>query len=111
MKLKKEKMINSLVGTSVEGKHMVFPHIHETFYLAGMQHNDIKPSGAASLEGFEKFQSMPLKDKCERGGCYNHGVSNVRNGTEKLDYHKYAYHFLTFIVINLEKLLPLSNGK
>ena len=34
---------------------MVFPHICETFYSTGVQHNDIKPSGAASLEEFEKL--------------------------------------------------------
>ena len=48
-------MIDSLVGTSVEGEHMVFLHIFETFYSAGVQYNDIKPSGAASLERFEKL--------------------------------------------------------
>ena len=51
---KREKRITSLVGASVEWEHIVFPHIHETFYLAGLQHNDIKPSGAASLKEFEK---------------------------------------------------------
>ena len=52
---RKEKRIARLVGMSVEGEHMVIPHIRETFYSVGMQHNDIKPSGMASLEGFEKF--------------------------------------------------------
>ena len=48
-------MIDSLVGTSVEGEHMVFLHICEIFYSARMQHNDIKPSRAASLEELEKL--------------------------------------------------------
>ena len=55
MKLRREKRIDSLVGASIEGEHMVFPHIRETFYSVEMQHNDIKPSGAASLEEFEKL--------------------------------------------------------
>ena len=55
MKMRKEKRIASLVGASVEWEHMVFPHIRETFYSARMQHNDIKPNGAASLEELEKL--------------------------------------------------------
>ena len=53
--LRREKRIASLVGASVEGEHMVFPHICETFYSVKMQNNDIKPNGAASLEGLEKL--------------------------------------------------------
>ena len=53
--LRREKRIASLVGALVEGEHMVFPHICETFYSVEMQNNDIKPSGAASLEEFEKL--------------------------------------------------------
>ena len=55
MKLRKDKKIASLVGASIEGERMVFPHIRETFYSARVQHNDIKPSGVASLEGFKKL--------------------------------------------------------
>ena len=55
MKLRRKKRIASLVGMLVEGEHMVFLHIGETFYSVGVQHNDIKPSGAAILEGFEKL--------------------------------------------------------
>ena len=55
MKLRREKRIDSLVGASIEGEHMVFPHIRETFYSVKMQHNDIKPSGATSLEEFGKL--------------------------------------------------------
>ena len=55
MKLKREKKIASFGGSSVGGEHTVFPHICETFYSIRMQHNDIKPSGAASLEEFEKL--------------------------------------------------------
>ena len=63
MKLKREKRIASLVGASVEREYMVFPHICETFYLARTQHNDIKPSGAASLEEFEKLSINAIKSK------------------------------------------------
>ena len=55
MKLRREKRIASPVDALVEGKHMVFSHIRETFYSARVQHNDIIPSGATSLEGFEKL--------------------------------------------------------
>ena len=55
MKLKRDKRIASLMGASIQREHMVFPHIRETFYSTGVQHNDIKPSGVASLEGFEKL--------------------------------------------------------
>ena len=50
MKLRREKRIANLMGASVERETMVFLHICETFYSVGMQHNDIKSSGAASLE-------------------------------------------------------------
>ena len=36
---------------------MVFPQIRET-YSIGVKHNEIKPSGAASLKGFEKFVNV-----------------------------------------------------
>ena len=55
MKLKREKKIASLGGSSVGGEHTVFPHICETFYSVGVQHNDIKPSEATSLGEFEKL--------------------------------------------------------
>ena len=60
-KLKREKKIASLVGVSVEGEHMVFPHIRKTFYSARMQHNDIKPSGASSLKEFEKLSIRAIE--------------------------------------------------
>ena len=50
MRLKKEKMIVSFVGTTVEGEHMVFPHLCETFYSIGVEHDDIRPNGTAILE-------------------------------------------------------------
>ena len=43
MKNQIEKRMVSLKGTTVEGKHMVFPHLRETFYSIGMEHNDIWP--------------------------------------------------------------------
>ena len=43
------------MGASLVGEPMVFPHICETFFSIGVQHNDIKPNGAASLEEFEKL--------------------------------------------------------
>ena len=58
---KREKRIASLVGVIVEGEHMVFHHIRETFYSIEMQHNDIKPSGAASLKEFEKLSINAIK--------------------------------------------------
>ena len=59
--LRREKRITSLVGVSVEGDHMVFPHIRETFYSIKVQHNDIKPSGAASLKGLKKLSINAIK--------------------------------------------------
>ena len=44
MKRKKEMMMASLVGTIVEGEHMVFPHLRETFYSVRVEHDGIKPS-------------------------------------------------------------------
>ena len=43
------------MGATVEGEHMVFVHLCETFNLAGMEHNDIRPNGTAILEEFEKM--------------------------------------------------------
>ena len=61
VKLEREKRIASLMGALVEREHMVFPHIHEAFYSAEMQHNDIKPSGASSLKEFEKLSISAIK--------------------------------------------------
>ena len=58
---KREKRIASILGTLVEGEPMVLPHMRETFYLASVQHNDIKPSGAASLKEFEKLSINAIK--------------------------------------------------
>ena len=49
------------MGTSVKVEHMVFPHIHETFYLAGVQHNDIWPSETTFLEDFKKLSVNAIK--------------------------------------------------
>ena len=63
-----EKRIPSLVGMIVEGEHMVFPQIRETFYSAGVEHDNIRPSGTAILEKFEKLyvnfiEGMEVKSK------------------------------------------------
>ena len=50
MRLKKEKRIASLVGTTVEREHMVFLYLRETFYSIGVQYDDIRPSGTTILE-------------------------------------------------------------
>ena len=53
--LRREKKTATLMGTLVKKEHIVFPYIRETFYSARIQHNDIKPSGATSLEEFGKL--------------------------------------------------------
>ena len=57
--LRREKRISSLVDMSIEGEHMVFPHIRETFYSIKVQNDDIKPSELAISEDFER---MSIKD-------------------------------------------------
>ena len=53
--VRREKKIASLGGASIGGEHTVFPHIHETFYSARVQHNDIRPIEAVVLKDFEKM--------------------------------------------------------
>ena len=53
--LRREKKIVSLIGAIVEGEHMVFPHLRETFHSVGVQYDDIMPSGTAMLEKLEKL--------------------------------------------------------
>ena len=48
-------MIASLIGELVEGEHMMFLHIHETFYSIRVQYENIRPSGTVILEDFEKL--------------------------------------------------------
>ena len=55
MKRKKERRMANLVGATVEREHMVFPHLHETFYLARVEHDDIRPSETTVLKDFEKL--------------------------------------------------------
>ena len=55
MKMKRERMMASLVGAIVKGEHIVFPHLCETFYLAGVEHDDTRPSETIVLEDFEKM--------------------------------------------------------
>ena len=51
--LKREKMINNLGGASVRGEDIVFLHIYETFYLAKVPYDNIRPSETVVLEDFE----------------------------------------------------------
>ena len=45
----------SLKGTIVEGEHMVFPHLRETFYWARVEYDDIRLNETTVLEGLEKL--------------------------------------------------------
>ena len=54
-KMKKERKMASLVDATVKGEHMVFPHLCETFYSVGVEHDDIRPSETTVLEDFEKL--------------------------------------------------------
>ena len=58
MRLKREKRIASLVGATVD----VLPHLRETFYSARLEHDDIRPSGTAILEEFEKMTINAIED-------------------------------------------------
>ena len=49
------------MGTIVEGEHMVFPYLRETFYSVGVQYDDIRPIGTAILEEFEKMTINAIK--------------------------------------------------
>ena len=49
------RSIASLVNATTKEEHMVFPHLRETFRLAGAQHDNIRPSGTTILENFEKL--------------------------------------------------------
>ena len=40
---------------------MVFPHLRETFYLARVEDNDIKPSETTFLKEFEKLTINTIK--------------------------------------------------
>ena len=42
-------------GVTVEGEHMVFPYLSETFYLVGVEHDDVRPNETAILEGLKKL--------------------------------------------------------
>ena len=67
MNLRREKKIASLEGTIVEGEHMVFPHLRETFYLVKMQYDDIKPSGTTILKDFEKLSVKTIEGTKVKG--------------------------------------------
>ena len=113
MKMRKEKRIASLVGASVKGKHMVFPHIRETFYSVVIQHNDIKPSGASNLKGFEMLfvnaiEDINVKDEDVRAMVRPMSFKVTPKNWTATDIPTF---FQTFTVINLKKLLPLPKGK
>ena len=55
MKSRREKRIASLKGTIVEWEPMMFPHLRETFYSGGIEHDDILPKQTTMMEGFEKL--------------------------------------------------------
>ena len=64
--MKREKKIASLMDETIKKEHMMFPHLRETFYLAGVQYNDIRPSRTAMLEKIKKLsvtaiESMEVK--------------------------------------------------
>ena len=50
--VKREKKLFSLVGTIIKREHMVFFHLHETFYSIGVQYEVIGPNGTTILEKF-----------------------------------------------------------
>ena len=53
--MKREKKIASLVGTIVEGEYMVFLHLRETFHLAEVLYDDIKPTVTTISKDFERL--------------------------------------------------------
>ncbi|XWS75409.1 hypothetical protein CRYUN_Cryun01aG0085000 [Craigia yunnanensis] len=59
--LKREKRIANLMGATLEGEPMVFPHLRETFYSVEVQYDNIRPSGTAIFEDFEKLSINAIK--------------------------------------------------
>ena len=53
--VRREKKIVSFVGITMEREQMVFPHLRETFYSAGVQYDDIRLSGTTILEKIDKL--------------------------------------------------------
>ena len=65
--VRREKKIVSFVGITMEREQMVFPHLRETFHSVGVQHDDIRPSGIAILENFEKLYVNAIEDMDVKG--------------------------------------------
>ena len=65
MKSRRENRRASLKGTIVEGKPMVFPHLYETFYSVGIEHDDILAKQTAIMKGFEKLTINAIEVKGE----------------------------------------------
>ena len=68
MKMKRERKMASLEGVIVEVEHMVFPHLRETFYLVGVEHDDIRPSETVVLKDFEKLTIIAIEGIKVKGG-------------------------------------------
>ena len=49
MKSRREIRMASLKGATIKGVPMVFPHLHETFYSVGIEHDDIRPKDRKSV--------------------------------------------------------------
>ena len=67
MKRKKKKRMASLVGMTVEREHMLFPHLRDTFYSVGIEHDDIRPSETVILEDFEKMTINSIESITVKG--------------------------------------------
>ena len=68
MRVKREKRIANLMGAIVEGEYMAFPHLLETFYSARVQYDEIRPSGIAILEDFERLAVNVIEGMEVKGG-------------------------------------------
>ena len=55
MKNRKDGRVVDLNGVTTKGEPMMFPHLRETFYLAGIKHDDIWPKHTVMVEDFEKL--------------------------------------------------------
>ena len=101
-KMKRERTMANLEGAIVEGEHMVFLQLHETFYSAGVEYDDIRPSETTVLRGFEELIINVVEGiEMKKGGYKSHGVPTfTRSCTNELDYYRYSYSFLSFTLIN-----------
>ena len=71
MKNQKGRKVTSLKGTIVEGEHIVFPHLCETFYSVGIEHDDILPKQTAMMENFERLSVNAIEGIEVKGGRYS----------------------------------------